>query len=145
MSLKTLEEKEAVREVIDRFANLECDVASQMVFFTDDTHVLVSMSGKKIMDIHGKDELYKTFSAFTCAVRASQHMNGQQVITLDGKRASDRHVCRALLLTEEEGGLFLTDNAISYDDTLVKTPEGWKISERIQNFVIVKKEPFKEN
>ena len=31
MSLEILEEKEAIREVIDRFSNLECDVPAQKV------------------------------------------------------------------------------------------------------------------
>lgn len=46
MSLEILEAKEAIREVIDRFANLECDVHAQMPFFTEDTHVVVYMGGK---------------------------------------------------------------------------------------------------
>ena len=33
MSLEILEAKEAIREVIDGFANLECNVPAQMVYF----------------------------------------------------------------------------------------------------------------
>ena len=43
MSLEILEAKEAIREVIDGFANLECNVPAQMVYFTEDVHVMVYM------------------------------------------------------------------------------------------------------
>ena len=56
MSLEILEAKEAIREVIDGFANLECDVHAQAPLFTDDVHVMVYMGGKRTMDIHGAAE-----------------------------------------------------------------------------------------
>ena len=65
MSLEMLEAKEAIREVIDGFANLECNVPAQMVYFTEDVHVMVYMGDKLTMDIHGRDTLEKQFSAFT--------------------------------------------------------------------------------
>ena len=34
MSIEMLEAKEAIREVIDQFSNLECDVEAQAKFFT---------------------------------------------------------------------------------------------------------------
>ena len=64
MSLEILEAKEAIREVIDGFANLECNVPAQMVYFTEDVHVMVYMGDKLTMDIHGRDTLEKQFSAF---------------------------------------------------------------------------------
>ena len=42
MSLEILEEKEAIREVIDRFSNLECDVPAQQALFTKDAHIIFS-------------------------------------------------------------------------------------------------------
>lgn len=142
MSLEILENKEAIREVIDQFSNLECDVPSQMAFFTADVHVMVHMGDKLAMDIHGREEMEKQFSAFTGAVKASHHMNGQQVITLseDGKTATDVHYCRAALVMEENGQDVVTDNYIRYTDTLVKENGQWKISVRDQYFVITKKQ-----
>lgn len=142
MSLEVLEAKEAIREVIDRFSNLECDVAAQAQYFTDDVHVMVHMGGKLAMDIHGNAELVKQFSAFTGAVKASHHMNGQQVITLneDGQTATDEHYCRAALVMEENGKDIVNDNYIRYTDTLVKVNGQWKIKVRDQYFVISKKQ-----
>ena len=134
MSLEILEAKEAIREVIDRFANLECDVHAQMPFFTEDTHVVVYMGGNLAMDIHGREELEKTFSGFTSGIKSSHHMNGQQVITVD------EHYCRAALVMEEGGRDIVSDNYIRYRDTLVRQNGEWRIAERIQHFVITKKQ-----
>lgn len=140
MSLEILEAKEAIREVIDRFSNLECDVHAQMPFFTEDTHVMVYMGGNLAMDIHGREELEKTFSGFTSGIKSSHHMNGQQVITVTGDTAVDEHYCRTALVTEEDGRDIVSDNYIRYRDTLVRQGGEWRIAERIQHFVITKKQ-----
>ncbi|MDY6084037.1 MAG: hypothetical protein SPI25_02130 [Dialister sp.] len=55
------------------------------------------------MNIHGRGEMEKQFSAFTASVEASHHMNGQQVITIadSGRSAIDVHYCRANFIVEE--------------------------------------------
>lgn len=163
MSLKILEEKEAIREVIDRFSNLECDVPAQQALFTKDAHIMVHlkelclqilihtkdahimvhMGGILAMDIHGSEEMRNQFEGFTKTVKASHHMNGQQVIEIEGSTATDTHYCRAALITEENGKTYITDNYIRYVDTLVKEEGTWKISIRDQYFVIVEKREMK--
>ena len=140
MSLEILEAKEAIREVIDGFANLECNVPAQMVYFTEDVHVMVYMGDKLTMNIHGRDTLEKQFSAFTGGIKASHHQNGQQVITVDGDTAVDVHYCRAALVMEENGHDVVSDNYIRYTDKLVKQEGKWLIKEREQHFVITKKQ-----
>ena len=54
-----------------------------------------------------------------------------------------RSVCRAALITEENGKTYITDNYIRYVDTLVKEEGTWKISIRDQYFVIVEKREMK--
>lgn len=139
MSLEILEAKEAIREVIDGFSNLECDVPAQGKYFTQDTAVQVYMDGKLAMDIHGLDELTSQFSAFTVGVKASHHMNGQQVITVTGDTATDVHYCIATLVSPEDGKDFMTVNYIRYIDTLVKVDGKWLIKNREQHFVITDK------
>ncbi len=84
MSLEILEAKEAIREVIDGFANLECNVPAQMVYFTEDVHVMVYMGDKLTMNIHGRDTLEKQFSAFTGGIKASQWRYGHGCALLPG-------------------------------------------------------------
>ena len=67
-------------------------------------------------------------------------MNGQQVITVTGDTAVDEHYCRAALVMEEDGRDIVSDNYIRYRDTLVRQGGEWRIAERIQHFVITKKQ-----
>ena len=136
MTLELLTAKEHIREVIDRFSNLECDVHAQIPLFTKDVRVRVYMGGQLAMDISGVEDLERQFGAFTVGVEASCHMNGQQVIELDGDRATDVHYCRAVLVTVEDGKKYFSDNYIRYKDTLVCRDGKWLISEREQHFVI---------
>ena len=143
MTMEILEAKEAIREVIDQFANLECDVEAQAKFFTEDTHIMVHMNGQLAMDIHGAAEMVKQFGAFTASVKASHHMNGQQVITVDGVKAQDVHYCRAVLLTEQNGQDVIVNNYIRYIDQLVKQDGVWRIAERDQYFIMAETRPVK--
>ena len=139
MSLEILEAKDAIREVIDGFSNLECDVVAQGMYFTQDVHVMVHMNGQIAMDIHGLDELTRQFSAFTVGIKASHHMNGQQVITVNGDTAVDEHYCVATLVSPEDGKDMISINYIRYRDTLVKQGGKWLIKERDQHFLITEK------
>lgn len=137
MTMEMLIAKEEIREVIDQFSNLECDVDAQANFFTKDTHIIVHMNGSLAMDIHGSDEMVRQFKAFTSSVKASHHMNGQQVITVNGDTAENVHYCRAVLLIEQDGRDVVVDNYIRYVDQLKKIDGSWLIAERDQHFIIV--------
>ncbi|WP_316670015.1 nuclear transport factor 2 family protein [uncultured Propionibacterium sp.] len=142
MTLEQLEAKDAIREVIDRFSNLECDVAAQSALFTTDARVEVYTDGARTMDIRGRDELIQRFGAFTGGVKSSYHMNGQQVITLnDDGTATDEHYCRAVLVSSGEDGDRLSDNCIRYTDTLVQQEGAWLIAHREQHFVLSETRP----
>ncbi|RAX21945.1 nuclear transport factor 2 family protein [Actinomyces sp. Z5] len=132
-----LEHKDAIREVVDRFSNLEIDVAEQSKLFTPDTHVEVyNADGSKMMEFDGADQLVELFGAAMAAVKTSFHINGQQVITIDGDTATDVHYGQALLVQEQDGKDVLLSHSIRYIDTLVLRNGVWRISRREQHFVI---------
>lgn len=137
MTLEELTEKDAIRDVIDRFSTLELDVDSQAKLFTEDAHIEVFMNGKQTMDIHGREDMIKQFGGFSGAFSNSYHMNGQQVISLDGdNKATDTHYCMAALIgKDDDGNQTITNNYIRYTDTLVKVDGNWLISNRHQEFV----------
>ena len=102
---------------------------------------MVHMNGHLAMDIHGAAEMVKQFGAVTESVKASHHMNGQQVITVDGDKAQDVHYCRAALLMEQDGKAVISDNYIRYVDQLVRQDGAWRIAERDQYFVMTENRP----
>ncbi|AYD89408.1 nuclear transport factor 2 family protein [Actinomyces sp. 2119] len=132
-----LEHKDAIREVIDRFAALEVDVSEQAKLFTPDAHVVVyAADGSVMMEFDGADTLVERFGAAMAGVKTAYHINGQQVITVDGGTATDVHYGKALLVQEVDGKDVLTDHSIRYTDTLVLRDGKWLISRREQHFVI---------
>jgi len=136
MSLEILEEKEAIREVMDRFSCLECDIEGQSEFFTEDCLIRIHAGGKVTMEMKGKEEMVRKFSGFASSVKASHHMNGQQVIEIHGDRARDTHYCRTVLLISMNGKDYFYDHYLRYEDRLVKVDGAWKIAVRDQYFVM---------
>ncbi len=141
--MNLLEQKEAIREVIDRFSTLEIDVREQAKLFTPDAHVEVyAADGSKMMEFDGKEKLIELFGGAMAGVKTAYHMNGQQVITIDGDVATDIHYCQASLVQEEDGRDVLTEHSIRYTDTLVNHDGQWLISRREQHFVLSEKRDF---
>lgn len=143
MSLKELEDKQAISEVIDTFANLELDVPAQSALFTDDCEVELWMGGTKAMSLSGKENFVQAFSAGIAGAKTSAHLNAQQVIVLDGDTATDTHYCRAAIVNERDGQDLVTENSIRYVDTLVRQADGrWLISRREQHILVSETRPI---
>lgn len=143
MTTEEMQAKMEIRELVDRFSSFETDVESQSKLFTPDTHVQVFAGEIQTHDIHGVEELKRAFGGAVQSVKRSQHMNGQQVVTLHGDRAEGKLYCRMALVSEEEGQEFLTDYCVIYDDTYAKLDGRWLIASRISHFVVIDKHPLK--
>lgn len=65
------------------------------------------------------------------SIESSQHLMGSTVVSLapDGRSATARTMCLNPLVFA--GGTLATF-AISYEDRLVRTPDGWRFAERVQ-------------
>ena len=79
---------------------------------------------------------------FTKDAHIMVHMNGQQVITVNGDRAENVHYCRAALLTTQNGKDVIVDNYIRYVDQLVKQDGVWRIAGRDQYFLMTESRPL---
>lgn len=143
MTLQELEDKQAIAEVIDTFANLELDVDAQSALFTDDCHVEVHVGDAKVLDLDGKQDFVEAFKAGVAGSAASAHLNAQQVIELAGDEAVDTHYCRAVIVGEADGAKTVTENSIRYVDTLARQADGrWLISRREQHILVTETRPF---
>lgn len=136
MKLEELLNKAEIKEVIDRFSNLEIDVHEQAKLFTPDTHIAIFANNKKIMEINGNKEMEEKFGAAMANAKSSYHMNGQQVVELDDdQHATDTHYCQATIENEENGKKVLNTSYIRYIDKLVKVNDEWLISDREQHII----------
>lgn len=138
MNMQELANKYAVEEVINKFSNLEIDVAAQAKLFTPDAHVTIHANGKVLMELKSRDEMVKAFSSGMANATNSYHMNGQQVVELKGENeAKDTHYCEATIQNEQNGQKSISDSKIRYVDTLVKQDGQWLIKDRQQYIVFV--------
>ncbi len=140
MSLTELENKIAIKEVIDRFANLEIDVSAQTNLFIPDLHITIYNGDQKMMEINSRDEMQQKFGAAMAGALSSYHMNGQQVVELKSDtEAVDTHYCQASIMNEEDGQKVLNVSYIRYVDQLVKQDNQWLISDREQHIIFSEK------
>ena len=141
MSLEILEAKSELKELVDTFSNLadEKNISGQMPLFTKDTIVKVYMGEELLFDISGTKQLEEVFTGFTADVKRSYHMNGQQVVKIDGDTATGIAYCQVKLVSEEEGKEVVMEHSIRYNDKYVRQNGTWLISERISHFNITEK------
>ncbi|MFF3380385.1 nuclear transport factor 2 family protein [Streptomyces sp. NPDC002680] len=144
MSLQDLEAKSELKQLVDTFANLgdERRIKDQMALFVPDTKVQVYMGEELVFDISGVEELEKTFSGFIANVKSLFHMNGQQVVDVDGDSATGIAYCQVKLVAEEDGKEFITDSSVRYTDEYVLRDGRWLFKTRISHFTINDKRPF---
>ena len=144
MSLQDLEAKLELKQLVDTFSNLgdERRIKDQMALFTPDTKVQVYMGDDLVFDISGVEQLEETFSGFIANVTHLFHMNGQQVVDLDGDTATGIAYCQVKLVTAEDGKQFITDSSVRYNDEYVRRDGRWLIKTRISHFLINDKRPL---
>jgi 3-phenylpropionate/cinnamic acid dioxygenase small subunit len=66
-------------------------------------------------------------------VLISQHIVSTTLLELDGDQAEARSVCQCpMVLDLGEGKTHVFFQGLWYDDKLVRTPAGWRISERVE-------------
>lgn len=138
MSLETLQTKSELKELVDTFSNLadEKNLPDQMHLFTPDTTVNIYIGNELLFDISGTKQLLEVFTNFTANVKRLYHINGQQVVKVDGDSATGVAYCQVKLVTEEDDTEIITEHSIRYDDTYVRQNGTWLIKTRISHFTI---------
>lgn len=138
MSLEVLVAKSKIKELVDTFSNLadEKKIPEQMFLFTPETVVKVYIGENLVFDILGTKQLEEVFTGFTANVKRSYHINGQQVVNVEGNSATGISYCLVQLITEENGKEIITQHSVRYNDTFVLDNGTWLIKERISNFMI---------
>jgi hypothetical protein len=123
----------AIRELIDAYAHCADRrlAEEQKSLFTEDTHFVVYMNGQgsePTQVIDGREGLTPVFEDLN-RYEATQHVNGQSTIELDGDRATGESYCIAHhLFTDDERKLMLAH--LRYGDTFVKLDSAWLFAER---------------
>ena len=103
--------------------------------FTPDAHVDYTSSGGtagKYPEVRAW--LEKALTPFT----SMMHFVGNTTVEIDGDKASSRtYVINPMGFPKQDGGLHVFTVCAHYVDKLVRTPEGWRIAERIEETVLM--------
>lgn len=80
--------------------------------------------------IRGSVEDHKAFNAKVLSGFAStQHVMGLPALTVDGDAATSRSICFNPMVVDDTHVFFV---GLWYDDRLVRTADGWRFAERVQ-------------
>lgn len=135
-SLKELEDRMALKELVDVFSNLADvkDVEAQVLLFTEDATV-DSYSNGNMSSIKGRKELAERFGAFLSRFETVYHINGQQTVKIDGNKATGTSYCQVVLIGNENGKKMMNMQGVRYNDEYVRVDGKWLIAKRASHFV----------
>ncbi len=135
--LQLIEDKMALKELVDSFSILadQKDVDTQVLLFTEDAEVNTYYDGKLVGTYKGRESIGKAFASYLSNFSHVFHMNGQQIVEIDGDHATGVSYCQVYLKGTLRGkNVEITDGAY-YNDEYVKRNGRWLIDKRTTNFV----------
>jgi SnoaL-like domain len=122
----------AIQDLIARYAVVvdNRDYGALDDLFTDDARIDFTAFGGPV----GTPAVIKTFLADNLAIFArTQHMMGLPSISIDGDHATARTSCNnPMVVTDADGTTKVWLIGLWYDDSLVRTPAGWRFAARRQ-------------
>lgn len=141
MSVDTLEAKLALKALVDTFSALadEDRIPDQVRLMTPGVRLQVFMSDELMFDASGAEQVEQGFTGFAASMKRSFHMNGQQLVEVDGDSATGITYCQVKYVSEEQGQDVITDSSVRYEDEYVRRDERWYIDARVARFTINEK------
>ena len=135
--IATIEDKMAIKYVVDEFSNLADtkEIDKQVLLFTEDGTVTSISNGQPGAPLKGREQLKQAFSGFLANFHTVYHQNGQQTINLQGDKAEATSYCRVILVGKQNDKEMKTTLYTIYKDVFVKVAGKWLIKERTSNFV----------
>ena len=131
-----------LKELVDRFSDLSDlrDANGLSELFLPDG-VLEYQTGfdGEIGKIEGRKNLLPAFNATLANGKALYHINGQQIVTVNGNTAEGISYCQASFVNDEDGKTVITANSIRYSDIYEKRDGKWYIKRRRSIFLISEK------
>jgi hypothetical protein len=132
MSIEEISDRIQIEDLLIRYAvaldTKDWDLLDTC--FTPDAHVDYTTSGGvKGPYLEVRTWLQKALAAFPM----TQHFIGNSTVEIDGDTARSRtYLINPMGLPKPEGGLHIFTVGAYYNDHLVYTDDGWRISERIE-------------
>lgn len=134
---QTVADRMALKELVDVFSCLADtkEVDKQVLLFTEDATVDSYRGDKLISSITGRKDLAQRFGDFLARFETVYHINGQQVVNIDGDTATGTAYCQVVLVANEGGKRTMLTQGVRYNDEYVKRDGRWLIAHRTSHFV----------
>jgi hypothetical protein len=136
MKIKEVGDRLLLRELVDRVSVLadRKDFDRQVRLFSEDGVSETYAGGNLILSLKGRKEMAKTFSDFLKGMDIVFHLNGQQLVTIDGDRAAGTLYCQITLIGQENGKTVQTSIGAVYQDNYIRENNDWLIAKRTGTF-----------
>jgi Uncharacterized protein conserved in bacteria with a cystatin-like fold len=143
--LTEMQDKLAIKELVDVFSVLadQKEVEKQTYLFTEDATVESFMNGQSTGVMTGRKQIGDAFAGFLKLFDVVYHINGQQVLNLNGNTATGTSYCLVTLIGNENGKKMKNTMGVIYHDTYVKQDGKWLIAKRQSNFTWTEKTELK--
>lgn len=129
----------ALKELVDTFSILadKKDVQGQLPLFTEDAVVKTYVGDRLAAELKGRQQIGESFSQFLSQFHTVYHLNGQQVVDVQGDKATGTAYCLVTLIGDAGGKRITRTQGISYQDHYARVDGSWRIAHRVSNFVWV--------
>lgn len=136
--IQEIKDKMELKELVDVFSVLadRKDAKAQELLFTEDAVVNSYGDGKLISTLQGREQIGEGFGNFLALFETVYHINGQQVVTVDGDRATGVSYCQVTLIgKDDKGQRVISTQGVTYDDEYQRVNGKWLIAGRTSHFV----------
>ena len=106
-----------------------------MALFTKDATVETYIGDKLAIALKGQQQIGETFEAFLKNFGTVYHINGHQVVTLNGDKANCTSYCLTVLISDNDGERTKQTIGVRYNDEFVRQDGKWLISARKSEFM----------
>lgn len=134
---QTKADRMALKELVDVFSCLADtkEVEKQVLLFTEDATVDSYRGDSLVSSITGRKDLARRFGDFLAKFETVYHINGQQVVNIDGDTASGTAYCQVVLISNDGNKRTMLTQGVRYDDEYVKRDGRWLIAHRTSHFM----------
>lgn len=132
-----MKEKMELKELVDTFSCLADvkDTKTQAKLFTEDGVLVSYMGDKKTSELKGRKEIEESCAEYLALFDTVYHMNGQQLVDIEGNSAKGRAYCQVVLIGKNEEGTSVQNmQGVWYEDEYVKKDGKWLIEKRTSHF-----------
>lgn len=135
--LNDLRDRMELKELVDKFSILadQKDVPAQVQLFTEDGVVEFYNGNERQGEVNGRKQIGDAFAPYLALFDTVYHINGQQIVNIEGNRATGISYCQVVLIGSSDGKRTMTTEGVYYNDEFVRHEGKWLIAKRASHFM----------